>query len=131
METQGRHFEETCTTLHGEFFLKFPNLAFYELVSQAFAMLLERQQNFPGEAGAWAGGTVYAVGAGRYGVPDVLNAELENTFNVKMPVIRKRAAQIKQLLGDDAPLYIPGLAPFAEFVRQEFSVTSGLAGTGR
>jgi len=131
METQDRPFAEFCIKLHHEFFERFPDTTYRGLVSRALAMLLERQQNFPGEAGAWAGAVVYAVGHGRYGVPGVLNAQLEEIFVAKMPVIRKRAAQIKQLLGDDAPLYIPDLASLSGFVRQNFDITSDPAGTGQ
>jgi len=131
METQDRPFAEICIKLHHDFFERFPDTTYRGMVSRALAILLEHQKDFPGEAGAWAGGIAYAVGHSRYGVPGVLNAELETSFNAKMPVIRKRAAQIKQLLGDDAPLYIPDLASFAEFARQEFTITTVPADTGR
>ena len=36
-----------------------------------------------------------------------------------MSVIRTRAAKIKRLLGDDAPLYIPGLTSLSESIQQE------------
>jgi len=131
METQDRPFAEVCIKLHHGFFERFPDTLYRGLVSRALAMLLERQKNFPGEASAWAGAIVYAVGHGRYGVPGVLNAQLEEIFAAKMPIIRKRAAQIKQLLGDDAPLYIPDLASFSGFMRQELGITTAPAGTGQ
>ena len=131
METQDRPFAEICIKLHHKFFEQFPDTIYRGMVSRALAMLLECQQNFPGEPGAWAGGIAYAVGHNRYGVPGVLNAQLEDIFTAKMPAIRKRATQIKQMLGDDAPLYIPDLPVLSEFVRQNFSITTAPVGTGR
>ena len=125
METQNQHFEETCVKLHREFFAKHPNEALRDLVSQALAMLLTKQKDFPGEANTWAGGIVYAVGSGGFGVPDVSNAQMEEAFGAKMSVVRTRAAKIKQLLGDDVPRYIPNLAALtslAESIPQEFTL---------
>ena len=122
MESQSWPFAEVCKELHREFFTTFPDAEFCDLVNQALTMLLAKQADFPGDVGAWAGGIVYAVGNNRYGVPNASNAELEAAFSTKMPAIRTKAAKIKQLLGDDAPLYIPNLAEIAKLAFQEFTL---------
>lgn len=119
MEAEDRQFKQACAGLHIEFFQKFPNDELRGLVSQALTLLLERQTDFPGDAAGWAGGIVYAVGSGGCGVPNVLNADLEKALGTTMATIRKRAAHIKRLLGDDAPLLIPGIPAPAEFTLRD------------
>jgi len=119
--TQSQTFEEACAKLHGEFFAKFPNNHLRDLVRQALDMLLGRQKEFRGNVGEWAGGLVYTVGSGGFGVPGVINAEMEEVFG-KMAAIRRRAAQIKQTLGDDAPLYIRDITTSPEFTAGEFTL---------
>jgi len=120
--TQGQNFEEACAKLHEVFFAKFPNDNFRDLVGQALAMLLKRQKDFPGAAGAWAGGIVHAVGSCGRGIPGVLNVELSEAFGATMPDIRKRAVQIKRLLGDDAPLYIQDIMTSPELTVGDFTL---------
>ena len=122
METPNRLFEEACATLHVKFFEKFPNDNFRDLVNQALAMLLKRQIEFRGDVAAWAGGIVHAVGSCGCGIPDIPNAELAKVFGVTYTTIRNRGTQIKQLLGSDAPLYIPGMAPSAEVTDGDFTL---------
>ena len=120
MNAQDRQFEAACAGFYIEFFEKYPNDDLRDLVSQALALLLKKQTAFPGEPGAWAGGVVYAVGSGGCGVPDVMNADLENAFGTTMGTIRKRAAQVKQVLGEDAPVLLRGIAaPPAFTLRDE------------
>ena len=119
MHAQDRQFERACARLYIEFFEKFPNNDLRDLVSQALASLLKKQTDFPGDPGGWAGGVVYAVGSSGCGVPDVMNADLEKAFGTKMAMIRKRAAQVRQLLGDDLPIAIPGMAAPAEFTLRD------------
>ena len=115
MLPKDQQFEEACVRLHAEFFEKFPNDDLRDLVSQALALLLQKQADFPGEKGGWAGGIVYAVGSRGCGVPGVLNAELETAFGATMSTIRKRAEQAKRVMGMDAPLLIQGFVPPQEF----------------
>jgi len=85
-------------------------------------MLVERQSDFPGDVGSWAGGIVYAVSSIGCGVPGVMNADLEKAFNAKMPAIRKRAAQIKRLLGDALPMWMEDVAAPADVTLAEFTL---------
>ena len=110
MKAHDRQFEAACAGFYIDFFEKYPNDDLRDLVSQALALLLRKQTDFPGEAGAWAGGVVYAVGSCGCGVPDVVNADLEKAFGTNMGTIRKRAAQVKQVLGEDAPVFLRGIA---------------------
>lgn len=119
MKAQDRQFEGACARLCIEFFENFPNDDLRDRVSRATAMLLKRQSDFPGDPGSWAGGIVYAVGSSGCGVPDVMNADLENAFGTKMAMVRKRAAQVRQLLGDDLPIANPSIAAPAEFTLRD------------
>ncbi len=119
MHAEDRQFEGACAKLCSDFFDKFPNNDLRDLVSQALALLLKRQTDFPGNPGGWAGGIVYAVGSGGCGVSGVLNAELEKAFGTTMGTIRKRAGEVTQVLGPDGPLSIEGLAPCAEFTLRD------------
>ncbi len=119
MKTNDRQFEGACAKLYIEFFENFPNDDLRDRVSRTIAMLLKRQSDFPGDPSGWAGGIVYAVGSSGCGVPNVMNADLEKAFGTKMPAIRKRAAQVRQLLGDDLPIAIPGMAAPAEFTLRD------------
>ena len=98
MHAQDRQFEEACARLHSDFFQKSPNDELRDLVSEALVSLLKRQAAFPGDPGAWAGGIVYAVGSTGRGVPGVMNAELEKAFGASMATVRKRAAQVRDVL---------------------------------
>jgi hypothetical protein len=85
-------------------------------------LLVERHEDFSGAVGAWAGGIVHAVGHGLYGVPKVMNSELEAAFNAKMPAIRNRSKQVRYFLGDDMPLYRPYLDLLSSFMSHEFTL---------
>lgn len=119
MQAKDRPLEGACARLYIEFFENFPNDDLRDRVSRALAMLLKRQSDLPGDPGGWAGGIVYAVGSSGCGVPDVMNADLEKAFGAKMAAIRKRAAQVRELLGDDLPIAIPGMAAPAEFTLRD------------
>lgn len=119
MQAQDQQFEGACARLYIDFFEKFPNDELCNLVSHALSLLLKRQADFPGDPGGWAGGVAYAVGATGCGVPDVMNSDLEKAFGTTMTTIRKRAAQVKQVLGLDAPLSIKGITPPQEFTLRD------------
>jgi len=113
--TDCRSSEETCKALYASFFGQYPNDELQKHAARALRMLVERQPDFPGDIGSWAGGIVYAVSSIGCGVPGVMNADMEKAFGTKLAAIRKRAAQIKRLLGDDLPIWIEGIAAPAEF----------------
>ena len=119
MQSQDRQFEGACVKLYIEFFEVFPNDELRDLVSQALALLLKRRADFPGDAGGWAGGIVYAVASSGCGVPGVMNADLEKAFGSKLATIRKRAEQVKEVLGEDAPLSIRGIDAPPEFTLRD------------
>ena len=119
MQAQDRQFEGACARLYIEFFEKFPDDQLRDLVSQTLALLLKKQTDFPGEPGGWAGGTVCAVASKGCGVPGILNADLEKAFGTTMGTIRKRAEQVRQVLGLDAPVLIQGIAPPQEFTLRD------------
>ena len=48
MEAQDRRFEAACAGFYIEFFEKYPNDDLRDLVSQALALLLKKQTDFPG-----------------------------------------------------------------------------------
>jgi hypothetical protein len=82
-------------------------------------MLLGCDMALRGTPGGWAGGVVYAVGSRGCGVPGVMNADLEKVFGASIGTIRKRAMQVKQGLGLDAPLSIQGIVPPREFTLRD------------
>jgi len=119
MNADNRSYEATCAGLYSAFFERFPNEDLRNLVRRTLTLLLERQAEFPGAAGGWAGGIVYAVGSRGCGVPDVMNADLEAAFGSTMSTIRKRAGQVKEMLGLDPPLSLEGFAPTPEFTLRD------------
>ena len=119
MHEEQRQFEAACAKLYIAFFESFPDNNLRDLVSQALALLLKRQTDFPGAPGAWAGGIVFAVGSSGCGVPGIMNAELEKAFGANMSTIRKRAQQVKEILGPDARLLIQGIVPPQEFTLRD------------
>jgi hypothetical protein len=119
MKAHDRRFEGACAGFYIEFFEKYPNDDLRDLVSQALSLLLKRQTSFSGEPGSWAGGIVYAVGSGRCGVPGVMNADLEKAFGTTMATIRRRAEQVRQVLGEDVPVLLRGIAAPPEFTLRD------------
>jgi len=101
------------------YFAVHPDAELRAIASQTLSVLLMRDSDLPGAPGAWAGGIVYAVGSGGCGVPGVLNSDLEKAFGASMGTIRRRARQVKEVLGLDAPVPIEGLTPPAEFTLRD------------
>src|SRR5208282_4064765 len=62
-----------------------------------------RGKSLAGRPGAWGGGIIYAVGSRGVGVPGVQNRELEAAFGVRMNEIYRRAAMVKDMLGQHLP----------------------------
>jgi len=108
-------WREACHRLQGEFFEKYPSHDLPQRVQQALESLLQHEVDWTGAVGGWAGGIVYAVGSSGCGVPGVMNADLEAAFGTTMSTIRKRAEQVKELLGLEAPLSLEGFVPTPEF----------------
>ncbi|MBI5725225.1 MAG: hypothetical protein HZA50_14795 [Planctomycetes bacterium] len=119
MAAKNCQFEETSARLYMDFFEKYPNNDLRDRVSRAFALLLKRQTDFPGDPSGWAGGIVYAVGSNGCGVSGVMNSELEKAFGTTMGAIRKRAKQIKEVLGLEVLLSIKVLALVQEFTLRD------------
>jgi hypothetical protein len=92
-------FEEVCARLFNAFFKKYPNDYLRELTARTLLDVMKRQKVFPGKPEGWAAGIVFAVGSRGCGVPDVLNSELAEAFDVDMGTIRKRSWAVKRLLG--------------------------------
>ena len=105
MITRSDPFEEICARLFKAFFKKYPNDHLRELTAMTLLDVMKLQKVFPGKPEGWAAGIVFAVGSRGCGVPDVLNGELAEAFDVDMSTIRKRAWAVKRLLG----LCPPGL----------------------
>lgn len=83
------------------FFNRHPDAAMQRRALKALRLLTACDIPLAGKTAGWAAGIIYAV-ANRdrqaCGVPRLLNSEFEALFGVSMGTIRKRAAQIAQLL---------------------------------
>lgn len=80
------------------FFKQFPNRQLQAASNLVHKQLVGLKSPMPGKPGGWAGGIVYAISSIGVGVPGVLNGELQESFQVSMATIYKRAAQIRKLL---------------------------------
>lgn len=83
------------------FFTRFPNPRLQVEVDHALKRLFSCKILMPGKPGGWAGGIIYALanqGRRACGVPNLLNKEFEEFFDVSMGTIYKRAWQIRKLL---------------------------------
>jgi len=120
MTTGNEPTDKASRKLLDGFFERHPNEDLRERARQALDALLGQMTAMGGAPGGWAGGIVYAVGGTGCGVPGVMNADLEAAFGTTMGTIRRRAEQVRQALGLDAPLATEGLPPCDEFtVRDE------------
>jgi hypothetical protein len=119
MTATDESMDKACQDLLDAFFERYPNDELRDQVGQALAQLLGCETALRGNPGGWAGGIVYAVGSGGCGVPGVMNADLEKAFGARMATIRKRAMQVKQVLGLNAPLAIQGIVPSREFTLRD------------
>ena len=99
MTKQG--FELACREQLERFFGNHPNAAMKKRVLKALRFLTVSDKPLAGKPEGWAAGIIYAV-ANRdrqaCGVPGLLNSEYQALFGVSMGTIRKRAAQITELL---------------------------------
>jgi hypothetical protein len=101
MDAANRDCERACRGLLDGFFRRHPNAALEKRALKALHLLTACDKRLTGACAGWAAGIVYAV-ANRdrraCGVPGILNSELEGLFGVSMGTVRKRAAQIAELL---------------------------------
>ncbi len=101
MDVTNQDCELACRELLECFFADHPNVAVQKRVLKALRFLTADNKPLGGEPEGWAAGIIYAV-ANRdrqaCGVPGLLNSEFEAIFGVSMGTIRRRAAQIAELL---------------------------------
>ncbi|MGC9457336.1 MAG: DUF6398 domain-containing protein [Halothiobacillaceae bacterium] len=112
-----------CRERLNRFFTSYRDTKLRTTAMKALRFLAAGDEPMRGKPEGWAAGIIYAL-ANRdrraCGMTGMLNAELEEFFGVTMGTIRRRAEQVKQALGLDAPLATEGLPPRDEFtVRDE------------
>lgn len=91
-----------CCRQHLErFFGGYPDPAMQKSALKAWRFLTACHRPLLGKPEGWAAGIIYTLanrGRRACGVPGVLNSDFEQFFGVSMGTIRKRAAQIEELL---------------------------------
>ncbi len=83
------------------FFGSYRDAAMQKRAMKALRFLAACDKPLVGKPEGWAAGIIYALatrGRRAYGVPGVLNSDFEQFFGISMGTIRKRAAQIEELL---------------------------------
>ena len=101
MDAASQACERACRGQLEHFFDRYPNAVMQKLSVNALRLLAACDTPLAGKSAGWAAGIIYAV-ANRdkraCGVPGILNSEFEALFDVSMGTIRRRAAQITELL---------------------------------
>ena len=93
--------ELACRQHLERFFGDHPNPAMQKSALKALRFLAACDKPLLGKPKGWAAGIIYALATRdrcACGVPGVLNSDFEQFFGVSMGTIRKRAAQIEELL---------------------------------
>ena len=101
MDVTNQDGELACRELLECFFADHPNVAVQKRVQKALRFLTADSKPLAGKPEGWAAGIIYAVtnrDRQACGVPGLLNSEFEALFGVSMGTIRRRAAQIAELL---------------------------------
>ncbi len=83
------------------FFGSYRNAAMQKSALKALRFLTACDTPLLGKPEGWAAGIIYKLATGdrrACGVPGILNSDFEQIFGVTMGTIRKRAAQIEELL---------------------------------
>src|SRR4051812_33662062 len=83
------------------FFAVYPNDQLHRRALKALRLVAGFEEQLAGKAEGWSAGVVYAVAnmdRQPCGVPGVLNSELKAAFGVSMETIRRRAAQVTEIL---------------------------------
>lgn len=101
MAVANSEFTMTCGEHLERFFGAGPDAALQKRAAKALRFLATTEKPLPGRPEGWAAGIVYELatrGRRACGVPGILNGDFEALFGVSMGTIRKRAAQIGELL---------------------------------
>ena len=101
MRATSQDFEAECTNTLNRFFVGYPDGALRERSFKVLRLLLALGEPMLGNPAAWAAGIVYAL-SNRYrpafGIPGLLNQNVERIFGIKMESIRTRGKQINSRL---------------------------------
>lgn len=101
MPTPSDAFRREAQEYLDRFYGRFPNPDLQKRANKALRYLASEDEPPTGEARAWAGGIVYALGAfdtPATGIPGVINAELKETFATDPGWIIDRAAAVRRRL---------------------------------
>lgn len=101
MVVTNQEFAMTCGEHLDRFFGVCPDAAMQKRAVKALRFLAAAEKPLLGEPAGWAAGIVYELatrGRRACGVPGILNSDFEELFGVSMGTIRRRAAQVGELL---------------------------------
>ena len=101
MDVTNQDCELACRELLERFFADHSDVTAQKRVLEALRFLTADNKPLTGKPEGWAAGIIYAVtnrDRQACGVPGLLNSEFEAIFGVSMGTIRRRAAQIAELL---------------------------------
>ena len=94
-------FESACRVHLDHFFAAHANAEMQGRALNALRLLRASDKPLEGKAEGWAAGIIYAIATDGHrpcGVPDVLNSEFERLMGVTMSTVRKRAAQVMEII---------------------------------
>ena len=101
MKTSSTEIERMCRESLERYFGQHPDARLRQRTTKALRLLMASGEPLVGKPNGWAAGIIYYV-ANRdrqaCGAPGQLNSEFESFFGVTMGTVRKRAAQIENLL---------------------------------
>jgi hypothetical protein len=95
--------ERMCGDHLERYFANYLDQLINKRAMQALRFIAAGNERLSDKAEGWAAGIVYALANQErqaFGVPGLLNTELERFFCVSMGKIRKRAARVEQRLAD-------------------------------
>jgi len=101
MALKNQDDELACREHLNLFFDSYRDAAMQKSALKALRFLTACDTPLVGKPEGWAAGIIYALttrGRRACGVPGLLNSDFEQFFGVSMGTIRKRAAQIEELL---------------------------------
>ena len=101
MLPEGQDCRKACRDHLDRFFASYGDAKMQKAAMKALRFLVAGDEPMRGKPEGWAAGIIYAL-ANRdrraCGVPDMLNAEVEEFFGVTMSTIRRRAAEVDRAL---------------------------------
>ena len=103
MNTTNRDVELEFKDFLNRFFDNYADEPLRKRSLKALRFVMASDKRLLGKPGGWAAGIVYALCnryRNAYGVPGLLNKDLEEFFEVKMGTIRERAAKVNGLLDE-------------------------------